>query len=153
PFDGTGWDRAAAKNAGEELIRAGKVAAFTVAGGQGSRLGFEGPKGCYPAGAVTGKTLFQIFAENLQGVKERYGAAPPWYIMTSPLNHAPTVAYFEEHSYFGLSKKDVLFFPQGVLPSFDHSGKVLLAGKGEVASNPDGHGGAIRALHGMLADM
>jgi UDP-N-acetylglucosamine/UDP-N-acetylgalactosamine diphosphorylase len=155
-FDGKGWDRAAAKKAGEELIRAGGVAAFTVAGGQGSRLGFEGPKGCYPAGAVSGKTLFHIFAENLLGVKDRYGAPVPWYIMTSPLNHAPTVAYFEEHSYFGLDKKDVMFFPQGVLPSFDiNTGKVLLAAKGEVATNPDGHGGSIRALHasGAIADM
>jgi UDP-N-acetylglucosamine/UDP-N-acetylgalactosamine diphosphorylase len=158
PFDGKGWDRAAAKAAGEALIRTGKVAAFTVAGGQGSRLGFEGPKGCYPAGAVTGKTLFHIFAENLAGVQERYGVkggGVPWYIMTSPLNHQPTVAYFEEHSFFGLDKRNVMFFPQGVLPSFDMSGKVLLAGKGEVATNPDGHGGSIRALHvnGALADM
>ena len=155
-FDGKGWDRAAAKKAGEELIRAGKVAAFTVAGGQGSRLGFEGPKGCYPAGAVSGKTLFHIFAENLLGVNDRYGAPVPWYIMTSPLNHAPTVAYFEEHSYFGLDKKNVMFFPQGVLPSFDiTTGKVLLAAKGEVATNPDGHGGSIRALHasGAIAGM
>jgi UDP-N-acetylglucosamine/UDP-N-acetylgalactosamine diphosphorylase len=155
PYSGEGWDRAAAKQAGEALIRAGKVAAFTVAGGQGSRLGFEGPKGCYPAGAVSGKTLFHIFAENLLGVKDRYGVAPPWYIMTSPLNHQSTVAYFEEHSYFGLDKKNVMFFPQGVLPSFDNSGKVLLAAKGEVATNPDGHGGSIRALHvsGALTDM
>src|SRR5262245_21994202 len=87
-FDGGSWDRAAAKQAGEELIRLGKVAAFVVAGGQGSRLGFEGPKGCYPAGAVTGKSLFQIFAENLLGAKDRYGVSVPWYIMTSPQNHA-----------------------------------------------------------------
>jgi UDP-N-acetylglucosamine/UDP-N-acetylgalactosamine diphosphorylase len=156
PFDGKGWDQAAARRAGEDLIRAGKVAAFTVAGGQGSRLGFEGPKGCYPAGAVTGKTLFHIFAEGLMGTKERYGFCPPWYIMTSPLNHASTVSYFVEHSFFGLEKKNVMFFPQGVLPSFDiNTGKVLLAGKAEVATNPDGHGGAIRALHvsGALADM
>jgi UDP-N-acetylglucosamine/UDP-N-acetylgalactosamine diphosphorylase len=154
-FDGEGWDRGAAKEAGEALIRAGRVAAFTVAGGQGSRLGFEGPKGCYPAGAVTGKTLFHIFAENLLGVRDRYGVSVPWYIMTSPLNHQSTVAYFEEHSSFGLDKKNVMFFPQGVLPSFGMDGKVLLATKGEVATNPDGHGGSIRALHvsGALADM
>lgn len=155
PFNGEGWDRGAAKAAGEALIRGGKVAAFTVAGGQGSRLGFEGPKGCYPAGAVTGKTLFQVFAENLLGVRDRYGVSVPWYVMTSPLNHQSTVAYFEEHSFFGLDKKNVMFFPQGVLPSFGMDGKVLLATKGEVATNPDGHGGSIRALQvsGALADM
>ena len=160
PFDPASpsrpWDRAAAKRAGEDLIRAGKVAAFTVAGGQGSRLGFEGPKGCYPAGAVTGKPLFQLFAESLLGVQDRYGRAVPWYIMTSPLNHASTVAFFEGHRFFGLDAADVMFFPQGVLPSFDmKTGKVLLAARNEVATNPDGHGGSIRALHasGALADM
>jgi len=150
------WDKAAAQRAGEDLIRAGKVAAFVVAGGQGSRLGFDGPKGCYPAGAVTGKPLFQIFAENLLGVQDRYGKAVPWYIMTSPLNHQSTVAFFEQNSFFGLDRKNVMFFPQGVLPSFDMTtGKVLLASKSEVATNPDGHGGSIRALHvsGALADM
>src|SRR5262249_39392846 len=81
------WDKAAAKKRGEELIRKGKIAAFVVAGGQGSRLGYEGPKGCYPAGAVTKKPLFQMFAEQLLATKARYGAAIPWYIMTSPLNH------------------------------------------------------------------
>ncbi|HYE63862.1 MAG TPA: UDPGP type 1 family protein [Phycisphaerales bacterium] len=150
------WDKAAAQKAGEALIRAGKVAAFTVAGGQGSRLGFDGPKGCYPAGAVTGKPLFQIFAENLLGVQDRYGAPVPWYIMTSPLNHQSTVSFFEQNRFFGLDRRNVMFFPQGVLPSFDmSSGKILLASKGEVATNPDGHGGSIRALHvsGALADM
>ncbi len=151
-----GWDKHAAGRAGEDLIRRGKVAAFTVAGGQGSRLGFEGPKGCYPAGAVTGKPLFQMFAEQLLGTQDRYGVAAPWYIMTSPLNHDATIAFFEEHSYFGLNARNVLFFPQGVLPSFDiATGKILLAAKGEVATNPDGHGGSVTALQrsGAIADM
>lgn len=160
PYDAStrfyGWDKPAAKRAGEDLIRRGKVAAFTVAGGQGSRLGFDGPKGCYPAGAVTGKPLFQVFAENLLGVQDHYGMVVPWYIMTSPLNHEATLAFFEEHAHFGLNARNVLFFPQGVMPSFDiKTGAVLLAAKGEVATNPDGHGGAIAALHkhGALADM
>lgn len=164
PFDPTNagkgtaiaYDRDAARRTGEQLIRAGKVAAFVVAGGQGSRLGYEGPKGCFPAGAVTGKPLFQFFAENLLGARDRFGVEVPWYIMTSPLNHAATVSFFESHRHFGLSPKNVMFFPQGVMPSLDlASGKVLLAGKGEVATNPDGHGGAIKALRvsGALADM
>lgn len=153
---GRRWDRAAMKARGEDLVRRGKVAAFVVAGGQGSRLGFEGPKGCYPAGAVTNKPLFQMFAENLLGVRDRLGVCPPWYIMTSPLNHAATVSFFEQNGFFGLSRGDVMFFPQGVMPSLDiRSGRVLLAGKGEVATNPDGHGGCIKALQvsGALADM
>jgi UDP-N-acetylglucosamine/UDP-N-acetylgalactosamine diphosphorylase len=150
------WDRAAAQRAGEAIIRAGKLAAFVVAGGQGSRLGFEGPKGCFLAGALSGKSLFQLFAENLLGAKDRFGVEVPWYIMTSPLNDAQTRQFFEAHSFFGLSKSSVRFLQQGVSPSFDiTTGKVLLASKGEVATNPDGHGGAVRALHtsGALQDM
>lgn len=141
------YDRAVMWRAGEELIRAGKVAAFVVAGGQGSRLGYDGPKGCFAAGAVTGKSLFQMFAENLLGAKDRYGVDVPWYVMTSPLNHEATASFFESNKYFGLGREGVKFFPQGVLPSLDiKTGKVLLAGKGEVATNPDGHGGSLKAL-------
>jgi UDP-N-acetylglucosamine/UDP-N-acetylgalactosamine diphosphorylase len=150
------WDKRAAKREGEALIRAGKLAAFVVAGGQGSRLGFEGPKGCFPAGAVTGKSLFQLFAENLLGAKDRFGVEVPWYIMTSPLNDAQTREFFERHAYFGLSPNSVRFFEQGVSPSIDmHTGKLLMTSKHEIATNPDGHGGAVRALHasGALADM
>ncbi len=150
------YDRAAAWKAGEDLIRRGKVAAFVVAGGQGSRLGFEGPKGCFAAGAVTGKSLFAFFADNLLGVRDRYGVLVPWYVMTSPLNHAATVSFFETNKHFGLGRENVRFFPQGVMPSLDvKTGKVLLAGRGEVATNPDGHGGSLKALFlsGAIADM
>ncbi len=152
------WDCEAARNAGEGLIRSGKVAAFVVAGGQGSRLGFEGPKGCFPAGAVTRKSLFQIFAEGILGVQDRAGGGVvlPWYIMTSPLNHEATASFFESHKFFGLRRDQVMFFQQGVMPSLDiRTGKVLMASAHEVATNPDGHGGSIRALHvsGALADM
>ncbi len=150
------WDAAEYRAAGEDLLRRGKVAAFTVAGGQGSRLGYDGPKGCFPGGAVTGKPLFQIFAEGILAAGRKYGRPAPWYIMTSPLNHEATVAFFKEHGYFGLSEGDVMFFPQGVMPSLDiGTGKMLMAAKDEVATNPDGHGGSIKALHvsGALADM
>ncbi len=152
------WDRAGARARGAELLRAGKVAAFTVAGGQGSRLGYEGPKGCYPAGAVSKKPLFEIFAEGLLAAKEKFTgkAPPPWYIMTSPLNHAATVAFFEERRFFGLPREGVVFFPQGVMPTLDiRTGKMLMASKWEVATNPDGHGGAFKALwtSGSIADM
>lgn len=150
------WDRAAYKREGEGLIRAGKVAAFTVAGGQGSRLGFNGPKGCYPAGAVTGKPLFQFFAEGLAATCRRYGRPVPWYIMTSPQNHQATIAFFRAHEFFGLDERDVMFFQQGEMPSLEMgTGRLMLAERGVIATNPDGHGGSVRALHvsGALADM
>ncbi len=156
PASGAGWDKPAMRRAGEDLLRRGKIAAFVVAGGQGSRLGFEGPKGCFPAGCVTRKPLFQIFAENLLYAKDTLGVSVPWYIMTSPLNHAATVSFFEANRHFGLAADDVMFFPQGVLASLDiGSGKMLMASRGEIATNPDGHGGSIRALKtsGALADM
>jgi UDP-N-acetylglucosamine/UDP-N-acetylgalactosamine diphosphorylase len=146
---------------GEDLIRRGKVAAFTVAGGQGTRLGFDGPKGCYPAGSVTGKPLFACLAEWILGAQRRYGGANgglviPWYIMTSPLNHEATVAFFAQNGHFGLRAADVMFFRQGVMPSFDkQTGKLLLDQPHALALSPDGHGGALRALatSGALADM
>ena len=150
------WDRAHYRAVGDSLLRAGKVACFTVAGGQGSRLGYDGPKGCYPAGAVTGKSLFQFFAEAIGKTGQKYGKTPPWYIMTSPLNHDVTVAFFEEHGQFGLPRGGVMFFPQGVMPSFDmHTGRMLLADACTLATNPDGHGGSLKALKvsGALADM
>lgn len=150
------WDQAHYRAVGEDLLRKGKVACFTVAGGQGSRLGYEGPKGCYPAGAVTGKSLFQFFAETITKTGQKYGTTPPWYIMTSPLNHDATVAFFSEHNHFGLDPDAVMFFPQGVMPSFDmHSGRILMADPHTIATNPDGHGGALKALKvsGALDDM
>jgi UDP-N-acetylglucosamine/UDP-N-acetylgalactosamine diphosphorylase len=153
---GEDWDIEKYRAAGDELLRTGKVAAFTVAGGQGSRLGYDGPKGCFPGGAVSGNPLFACLADWILAAQERYGSVVPWYIMTSPLNHEATVAFFKEHDYFGLNPANISFFPQGVLPSFDMTtGKILLAQKHEVATNPDGHGGSLRALaqSGALADM
>jgi len=110
----------------------------------------------YPAGAVTGKSLFQFFAEGLLAAARKYGAVVPWYIMTSPLNHEATVEYFEKNGHLGLDPQDVMFFPQGVMPSFEMgTGRILLASKDEIASNPDGHGGSLKALFtsGAIDDM
>lgn len=150
------WDREAAAELGEKLIADGKVACFTVAGGQGSRLGYDGPKGCYPAGVITGKPLFQIFAEGILAASRKHARPIAWYIMTSPLNHDATVAFFGQHNFFGLCADDVMFFPQGTMPSFDKAtGKILLADWGTIATNPDGHGGALKAMvaSGATADM
>ncbi len=150
------WDRDAAAELGEKLIADGKVGCFTVAGGQGSRLGYDGPKGCYPAGVISGKPLFQIFAEGILAASRAHARPIPWYIMTSPLNHDATVAFFMEHNFFGLCADDVMFFPQGTMPSFDKAtGKILLADRHTIATNPDGHGGALKAMvaSGATADM
>jgi UDP-N-acetylglucosamine/UDP-N-acetylgalactosamine diphosphorylase len=150
-----GSDAAAFRAAGEDLVRAGKVAAFTVAGGQGTRLGWRGPKGTYPATVVTGKPLFRTFAEQLLATERRFGVRLPWYIMTSPLNDADTRAFFKDNNWFGRNPQDHFFLPQGLVPCIDAQGKAMLASPQEVATNPDGHGGAIRALDrsGALEDM
>ena len=147
--------RAEARAAGEELIRAGRVAAFTVAGGQGTRLGWRGPKGTFPATPVTGKPLFRLFAEQIRAAQQRYDVVIPWYIMTSPINDADTRAFLLDNNCFGLERRHIMMFPQGVMPSVDDEGRVLLAAKDAVAVNPDGHGGSLRALRasGALDDM
>lgn len=144
-----------ANNSGKKLISEGKVAGFVVAGGQGTRLGFDGPKGGYPISPVKKKTLFQIFGENLLACSKTYAATIPWYIMTSPLNHAETVDIFEAADYFGLGKENVFIFQQGTMPNFDFEGNILLADKDSIATSPDGHGGSLKALYksGAIADM
>ncbi|MHC5022404.1 MAG: UTP--glucose-1-phosphate uridylyltransferase [Planctomycetota bacterium] len=149
-------DAATFRAAGEDLIRAGRVAAFTVAGGQGTRLGWNGPKGTFPATVVTGKPLFRVFAEQILAASQKYGARIPWYIMTSPLNDASTRAFFIDNNCFGLPRRDLFMFPQGTLPSLDVTrGRLLLETTGSLAVNPDGHGGSFRALHesGAIEDM
>lgn len=140
---------------GESLLAAGRVAAFTVAGGQGSRLGWDGPKGTFPATPVTGKPLFQVLAEQLLKAQEKYGPEVPWYLMTSPLNDRATREFFAAHDYFGLRAEQVTFFEQGTLPAIGLDGRVLLAARDALALSPDGNGGCFRALHasGALADM
>ena len=143
-----------ARNLGGVLLKQGKVAAFTVAGGQGTRLGFEGPKGMFIA-TRSGKSLFQVFAEQLCKAQEKYNSHIPWYIMTSPMNDSQTRAFFAENTYFDLEPSDIMFFPQGTLPSIGLDGKLLLSSKSDLALNADGHGGSLRALRrsGALADM
>jgi len=140
---------------GQDLISRGKVAGLVVAGGQGTRLGFDGPKGNYPISPVQNKTLFQIFAENLLAAGKKYNTIIPFYIMTSPLNDAATVAIFQAADFYGLGSENVFIFQQGSLPNFDFDGNILLAEKDTIASSPDGHGGSLKALcdSGAMADM
>ncbi|HEX8912130.1 MAG TPA: UTP--glucose-1-phosphate uridylyltransferase, partial [Humisphaera sp.] len=140
---------------GKELLKAGKVGAFLVAGGQGTRLGYDGPKGEYKVTPIKQKPLFQTFAEQLLNHSRTSGKSIPWYIMTSEVNDAPTRAFFEKHSYFGYPKADVFFFQQGMMPAFAADGTLLLGEQDSLALSPDGHGGSLRALDrsGALADM
>lgn len=131
---------------GTDAISAGKVAAFTVAGGQGTRLGYDGPKGTFPVAPVSKKTLFQVFAEKLLRSDKRFGTAIPWFILTSETNNEATIAAFREANFWGLDAESVHFIVQGLMPAVDHKGKILMTNQSTIAMAPDGHGGSLRAL-------
>ena len=136
----------AAREAGEQALRDGRVAVFVVAGGQGTRLGFDGPKGSYPIGPITGHSLFQYHAAKLQKLQERYGAVIPWYVMVSDANGPATREFFEENCYWGLDPANILFFAQRMVPCVDPQGKLILETPCTLAMSPNGHGGCIQAL-------
>lgn len=138
--------RAELEALGWEALAAGKVACLVVAGGQGTRLGWPHPKGTYPVGPVSGKSLFRLFAEQLRATARRAGTAPDLYVLTSAQNRAETEAYFAQHDRFGLEPERLFFLTQAELPNTDARGKLLLAEKHRVATSPDGHGGAFLAL-------
>lgn len=141
---------------GEQLLAAGKIGAILVAGGQGTRLGFPGPKGTFPIGPITDRTLFQHLTEQLLARSQRAGIAIPLYVMTSEFTHAETVATFQQQNFFGLNANDVFFFQQQSMPAVDaKTGRIILADKGNIATSPNGHGGVISALHtaGLLDEM
>ena len=141
--------------AGAKELKAGRVAVLLVAGGQGSRLGFDGPKGAYPIGPVTGAPLFYFHARKVLAKARKYGRSVPFYIMTSEANYDATQACFRENGWFGLDRKDVFLFRQGMWPGMTADGKVILDAPGHVFMSPDGHGGLLAALKrsGALADM
>lgn len=137
---------ASAEARGIELLKQGKICCLTVAGGQGTRLGFDAPKGTYPIGPVTGRSLFEYFASSILRLSEKYNTRLPWYIMTSPINREATENFFREKKFFGLNEKDVFFFTQGTMPAFGLDGKLLLSARDSLALSPDGHGGTLLAL-------
>ena len=151
-----GW-----RAAGLAAIAAGHAAALILAGGQGTRLGFDRPKGEYDIGLPSGRTLFALQAARLNRLRALAagpgGALPslPLYIMTSPMTDADTRAYWAAERFFGLPPEDVMFFSQGTLPCLSPEGRILLEAGGRVSEAPDGNGGIYRALHvqGVVADM
>ena len=154
PADG-GSNAEAAYKLGCDLISQGKVAAFTVAGGQGTRLGYEGPKGCLPCTPIASKPLFRVFAEQIRFACQKYNVKIPWFILTSPINDNATKAHFRQNDYWGFAKDEVVFIKQGTMPAIDYTGKLILSQKFSLALSPDGHGGSLTALakSGALAEM
>ncbi len=130
---------------GKNLLKRGEVAAFTLAGGQGSRLGFEGPKGAFKIGLPSGNSLFGLMAERLRRLSAEAERHIPWCIMTSPLNHRETIAHFEENHFFGLNREYIRFFEQGTICALTPDGKAVVENN-RLALVPDGNGGCFRAL-------
>ncbi len=144
---GAAWHGAEALQRGEDALRSGSVGVLIVAGGQGTRLGFDHPKGLFPIGPVSNRTLFQMFADSIQGIQRRYGCRIPLYLMTSPATHEETLSYLQTEKYLGLDPDQVHLFCQGTMPAVDaKSGKLLLESRDSLALSPDGHGGTVAAL-------
>ena len=144
-----------ANGRGRQALAAGQVGVILVAGGQGTRLGFDHPKGMFPIGPVSGRTLFQIHIEKLLATARRFGVRIPLYLMTSPATHEETVEYLRANDRFGLPAEDLHVFCQGTMPAVDAAtGRVLLEAPDRLALSPNGHGGMLAALatSGAMAD-
>ncbi len=145
-----------ARQRGVEAIAAGRLGIILVAGGQGTRLGFHHPKGLFPIGPISQRSLFAVHVEKILALGRRCGVRIPLYLMTSPATHQETAAFFAEKGRFGLPEDDLRIFCQGTMPAVDAaSGKLLLERRERIFQSPDGHGGMLAALvrSGALADM
>jgi UDP-N-acetylglucosamine/UDP-N-acetylgalactosamine diphosphorylase len=143
--DRQAWKQA--RQLGEQTISAGKLGVVLLAGGQGTRLGFERSKGLFPIGPVTGQSLLEILASQVVATSKRFGRSIPYFVMTSEGTHQEIEAFYQENAYFGLDPKNVFLFHQGYAPSLDlKTGQLLLSEKGQLSMSPDGHGGLFSAL-------
>ena len=131
---------------GVQAIQAGKVAAVLLAGGMGTRLGVDGPKGAYDIGVTKPLYIFEQQMKNLAQVNEKCGVRVPLYIMTSDKNHEQTAKFWKEHGYFGYDESEVKFFKQDMAPAVDYNGKILLETKDMPALSPNGNGGWFGSL-------
>ena len=142
------------ENIGERAIREGKLAAVTMAGGQGTRLGHNGPKGTFDIGLDSHKSLFELLCDYLKEESKKYNVQIPWFIMTSRENNTDTIEFFKKNNYFGY-EKNIYFFIQGELPMVDTEGKILIGEDGLIKEAADGHGGVYESLlkSGMVDKM
>lgn len=140
---------------GESLIRGNKIAVLIVAGGHGSRLGFNGPKGMFPVSPIKNKSLFQLFAESVRALSLRCAAVIPLLIMTNKESLAEVKDFFKAHNFFGLKPQTVHLFAQGMLPAITADGKLIFKDKTHLFANPNGHGGSLKALSdsGLLKEL
>ncbi len=140
---------------GLDAIRAGKVGAVLLAGGQGTRLGSDGPKGKYNIGLTKEVFIFERLIRNLLDVTDKAGCFVPLYVMTSDKNHEETTAFFEEKQYFGYPKDFVKFFKQEMAPSVDFQGKLYMESADSLSLSPNGNGGWFysMAVTGVLKDV
>lgn len=140
---------------GYEAIKEGKVAALLLAGGMGTRLGFDKPKGELNVGIDKTLYIFQCLINNLMDVTNVAGKTVPLYIMTSEKNNDETIRFFEEQNYFGYPKEDVAFFVQEMAAAVDYDGKLLMEEPGRLATSPNGNGGWFSSLQkaGLLEDV
>ena len=143
------------KELGLKAIREGKVGAVLLAGGQGTRLGLDRPKGTLNIGVDRELYLFEQLLRNLMDVTDEAGVYVPLYIMTSNINNADTTAFFEEHDYFGYPKDYVKFFVQEMVPACDYEGRIYMESQTEVAMSPNGNGGWFSSMvnAGLLSDI
>lgn len=141
---------------GSRIIREGKYAVVTMAGGQGTRLGHNGPKGTYKINLNCGdKYLFEIVIESLKKANKKYNTIIPWYIMTSKENNDQTAQFLEQHNFFGYPSESIMLFKQGELPLIDKNGKIILQENGCIKEASDGNGGIYEAMvkNGILDNM
>jgi len=139
--------RAKAVDAGEALLNNHELGVIVVAGGQGTRLGFNHPKGMVPIGELSERTLFQFVTDKIAALSDKYGYCVPLFIMTSPPVHSDTVNFFKENGNFGLDDEQIFFFCQGTMPAVDQAtGKLLMQTRSELCLSPNGHGGMLSAL-------
>ncbi len=143
------------KEIGVEAIKSGKVAAVLLAGGMGTRLGVDGPKGAYNIGVTKPLYIFEQQMKNLMEVTQKCGVIVPLYIMTSDKNHAQTTSFWKEHGYFGYPETEVKFFKQEMAPAVDYDGKIILERKDTPALSPNGNGGWFGSLKaaGLVEDL
>ncbi len=137
---------------GLDTIRDGKLALVLLAGGQGTRLGYDHPKGMFNVGVNKDLYIFECLINNTMKVVEKAGCFVPFYIMTSSINNDETVAFFEEHNYFGYNPDYITFFVQESNPVTDFEGNILLADKDELCMSPNGNGGWFSSMerNGLL---